>query len=119
MSNQIVPSSIPQNIQSHIQKWELLDEQLKLVNEKTKKMRELKRAISTQICDYMDVHEPKIKLKNGELRIYEKKEYSPLSYSYIENCLEKIIKDREHIDYIIKYLKDNREIKITRDIKMF
>lgn len=102
-----------------VQKWVLLDTQLKIVNEKTKKMRELKSTITKQICDYIDTNKLRttIDLNDGELRIYEKREYSPLSYSYIEECLGKIIKNPDHIAYIIRYLKDNREIKITHDIR--
>ena len=58
-----------------------------------------------------------IKISDGELRIYEKKEYSPLTYSYIEKCLAKIIPDETHVEYIIQYLKENREVTINQDIK--
>jgi hypothetical protein len=59
----------------------------------------------------------KIGITDGELRIYEKKEYSPLSYTYIEKCLAEIIHDKKQLDYIIQYLKQKREITTSLDIK--
>ena len=58
-----------------------------------------------------------IGISNGELRIYEKKEYKPLTFTYVEKCLNEIIKDTSQTEYIMKYLKDNRELNITQDIK--
>jgi hypothetical protein len=103
-----------------VKKWALLDSQLKIVNEKTKKMRDMKHELSDRICMYTkhnNIPENKIKLSDGELRIYEKKEYSPLTYGYIEKTLGNIIENEEQVEYIIKYLKENREITTSLDIK--
>ena len=82
-------------------------------------MRNMKSELSTQICEYTKKNSlTKIGITNGELRIYEKKEYSPLTYGYIETNLAKIIPDKSHVDYIIKYLKENREITSSLDVKI-
>lgn len=52
-----------------------------------------------------------------KLRMYDKKDYKPLTFTYVERCLNEIIKDKTHVEYILKYLKDNREINISQDIK--
>jgi hypothetical protein len=104
----------------NVQKWVLLDNQIKIVNEKTKKMREMKNSLSEDICKYMndnDLINKKIGITNGELRIVEKKDYSPLSYGYIEKKLEEIIPDKSHVEFIIQYLKDNREITVSQEIR--
>ena len=49
--------------------------------------------------------------------MYEKKEYSPLTFSYVEESLAKILADKSQVDYIIQYLKSNREIKSSPDIR--
>jgi hypothetical protein len=103
-----------------VKKWALLDSQLKIVNEKTKKMRDMKHELSERICKYTEsnnIPENKIKLTDSELRIYNKKEYSPLTYGYIEKTLSNIIANKEQVEYIIKYLKENREITTSLDIK--
>ena len=104
----------------NVQKWVLVDSQLKIVNEKTKKMREMKNTLSEEICNYMienNLNNKKIGITNGELRLVEKKEYSPLSYGYVEKRLTEIIADKSHVEYIIQYLKDNREITVLNEIR--
>jgi len=103
----------------NVQKWVILDQQLQLMNEKSKKIREMKSQMTANISEYIRSNNLKtnIGISNGELRIYEKKDYQPLTYTYVEKSLNAVIKDKSHVDFIIKYLKDNREITISSDIK--
>ena len=103
----------------NVQKWVILDQQLQIMNEKSKKIREMKSQMTSNISEYVRSNNLKtnIGISNGELRIYEKKDYQPLTYTYVEKSLNAVIKDKSHVDYIMKYLKDNREITITSDIK--
>ena len=109
-----------QELIEKIQKWVTLDSQLKIVSEKTKQMREMKSQLNSQICDYMNAHnmaQNKINISDGELRIHEKKEYSSITFGYVERCLAELIKDKTQVNYIMQYLKDNREISTCSDIK--
>jgi hypothetical protein len=104
----------------NIKNWIVLDNQLKIVNEKTKKMREMKNQLNDSIAKYMNesnLSKNKIGISDGELRLCEKKEYSPLTYGYIENRLEELITDKAQVQYIIKYLKEKREITTSFEIK--
>jgi hypothetical protein len=99
--------------------WVTLDSQLKIINEKTKAIREMKRQLTEKICEYKNnnnIHNV-IKLSDGELRFYEKREQTPLSFSYIEYCLEQILTDEEQIEFVMNYIRDNREVSVTTDIK--
>ena len=102
-----------------VKNWVILDQKIQMINEKTKQIRELKSTITTDICDYIKRNNitSNIGISNGELRIYDKKDYKPLTFTYVEKCLNEIIKDKTHVEYIIKYLKDNREITTSQDIK--
>jgi hypothetical protein len=102
-----------------VQRWVLAETQLKQLNEKVKQMRELKAISATNITAYtrQQKYTGNIKISDGELRICEKKEYTPLTFTYLEKCLGNIIPDNAHVEYIIKYLKDNREITTSQDIK--
>jgi hypothetical protein len=102
-----------------VQRWVLADTQLKQLTENIKQLREVKSVANANIMLYMKQtnYNGNIKISDGELRIYEKKEYSPLTYSYIEKCLAKIIPDETHVEYIIQYLKENREVTTNQDIK--
>lgn len=115
----IVSTTTRQEFIENIKKWVVLDSQLKIVNEKTKKMRELKQELSKNICEYMERNGVKnnIEISNGELKRYEKKEYSPLTFGFLQTCLEQIIENQEQVDYIIQFLKENREIKTSYDLR--
>ena len=120
-SEQLVPKlDTRKQFIDNIKQWVLLDSQLKIVNEKTRKLRDTKAELSEHICEYMNSNnllENKIGISDGELRIFQKKEYSPLSYGYIERSLAEIITDKTQIDYIIQFLKDKREITTSLDIR--
>ena len=104
----------------NIKNWVIMDSQMKIINEKTRKIRENKNQLCESICQYMKEYnqlENKIGISDGELRVYEKKEYSPLSYGYLERCLGEIIHDKNQVNYIIQHLKNKREITTSLDIK--
>jgi len=105
----------------NIQKWALIDSKLKTINEHTKKLRTMKNELSESISQYMtenNLADKKINLPTGEVRLAEKKEYSTLSFSYIELCLENIISDKSQIDFIMNYLREQREVSITQELRL-
>ena len=114
MNQEIVPHTLVENVQ----KWVVYDNQLKLIHEKTKLIRDQKHQLTQSICQHMDQKSTKqIQLGDGVLTIYEKKEYSPLTFTYIEESLGKIIPDKTHVAYIIDHLKKNREVKTSHELR--
>jgi hypothetical protein len=104
----------------NVKKWVSLDNQIRKANDDLKNIRLQKHQISNQICTFMknqNINEKKIEISDGSIRFYEKKEYSPLTYTYIEKCLTDIIKDTSQVTLIMNYLKDKREIKVSNDLK--
>ena len=104
----------------NIRKWVTIDSQLKIVNEKTKAMRKMKSELSENICNYKsntNMKTNKISISDGALSFYEKKEYSPLTYTYVEKCLGELIHDKKQVEYITQYMKDCREVTITNEIR--
>lgn len=109
-----------QDFIENVQKWVILDKQLKIINEKTKDIRENKQHLTEEICTYIknkNMTNTKIEISDGELKMYEKKDYSPLTFTYVEESLAKILSDKSQVEYIIQYLKSNREIKSSVDIR--
>ena len=103
----------------NIREWVMLDSQMKIINEKTKKVRNRKSEINAKICDFAkdkNYHQ-KISISDGQLSFYEKKEYSPLTYGYVEKCLGELISDKKQVEYIIQYLKENRDVQVSWDIR--
>ena len=103
----------------NIKKWVMLDSQIKLIGDKTKQLRQMKSNLTESILSYIQNNKKpdKIEITDGELRFYDKKEYSPLTFSYVEKCLDEIIPNKEHVQYIIKYIKTHREVKTSMDVR--
>jgi len=103
----------------NIKTWVTYDSQLKLINDKTKILRENKNELTKNICNYATTNniKSKIEISDGTLTFCEKKDYSPLTYSYVEKCLGELINDKEKVDYIIEYMKSNREVTKSYDIR--
>lgn len=103
-----------------VKKWVVLDSQLKLIHEKTKILREEKSQLNSEICQYLETNDMKYKkigIHDGELKMHEKKEYSPLSFTFLEEHLGKIVHDSNQLHSILEYLKEQREVKMSSEIK--
>ena len=105
----------------NINKWMLADKQLQMYNEKIKSLRETKAQMSRNIIEYMEnknIANNKIKFKTGELCLHTKKDYSPLTFTYVESCLTKVIDNPSDVQYIMQLLKNNRSVKESQDVKI-
>ena len=103
-----------------VKNWVTLDNQLRIFNERIKEAREAKRILTQQIYQYSEdnnFQSPSVEISDGELVICDKREYSSLTFSYIDKCLTKLIKEPAHIDKILHYLKENRESYVVPDIR--
>lgn len=103
-----------------IKRWVQLDSQLKIINERTKTMRDERGQLSNDICNDLEragISKRKIILPDGEIKVYEKKEYSPLTFGFLEQHLGKIMSDPQQVSFVIDYLKQQREIKSSNDLK--
>jgi hypothetical protein len=118
-SMEIVPINNKNDLVENIKRWVIIDSQLKIINEKTKKLRNMKHELTENICNFKSKNniDNTVKISDGELRFYEKKEYNPLTFGYIEKSLANIIPDKSQVDYIISYLKENRETSVSTDIR--
>jgi hypothetical protein len=104
----------------NVKNWVKIDNQIKLINERVKHAREMKHTLMDNIMKYVDeknITNTKIEISDGELRFCEKKEYQPITFGYVEDCLGKIITDKKQVEYIMDYLRENRKITIVKDIK--
>jgi hypothetical protein len=112
-------SSTNQSFIEDVQKWMVLEQQIKTINEKLHSLRESKTEITQKICSQIQTKKfGKIELSYGELKMVDKRDYAPLTFTYIKECLDKIVADQTQSDYIIQYLKEHREIKITPELRV-
>jgi hypothetical protein len=109
-----------ETLTNKIKRWVQLDTQLKVINERTKLMRDERGQLSGEICMDLNsagISKQKIMLPDGDLKVYEKKDYSPLTFGFLEQHLGTIMSDPQQVSYVIDYLKQKREIKCSNDLK--
>jgi hypothetical protein len=121
-SQQEIAKTPKQQFIENVHKWITIENRLKLIQENTKKLRDMKSELGKSICEYMsanDLADKKIGTQNGEIKIVEKKEYTPLSYTYLELCLENILSDPKQVEQIMKYVKDQRDENIIQELRYY
>jgi len=102
----------------HIKQWVAIDNQMKVLSERMKELRETKATLSEQINSYVETEELKeVKISDGQLKFIKTKETQPLTFKYLETCLKEIISNEEQVEKIIDYVKSKREVKVVADIK--
>lgn len=105
-----------------IKNWVTVDNQIKLLQDKVKELRDKKGDIEFQIFNYAEennLQKAVIEISDGKLKFVETKTTNPLSLKYVEKCLNEIIKQPESVKQIMQYIKDNRETKAETNIKRF
>jgi len=112
--------STEQEFIQSIKKWVALDNQLRVLNVRVKEIRENRSTLTQQIHQYVEDNNldyPSIEINDGELILCEKREYSSLSFTYIEQCLSKLIKEPSHVERILSALRENRDCYLVPDIR--
>ena len=110
------PTTLSQLVQQYLQ----LDEELNEILIQQKELREKRSQVQSKIIEYMRDHDLEHRtLKTGkiQLSIISRKQYSAISFSYLEKMLRNIIPDTSQIPSIVQYLKDNREVKVVSEIR--
>lgn len=103
-----------------VRTWVQLDNELKKYNEHMKQLRHNKNTVTNDICQYMENNSltgKTIEISKGTLKYAKKKEYAPLTFGYIEECLSKVLTSSDDVNYIMQYIRENREIKTIADIR--
>lgn len=108
------------NFNENIKQWVSIDTEIRKLNEIIKTKREKKHNILKDIIEYKNdnkLNNTLIRISDGNLRFTSVKQFQPITYYYIKECLKDIIDDEDQIDFIINYLKKKRNYKIVEDIK--
>uniref|UniRef100_A0A6C0DIS2 Uncharacterized protein n=1 Tax=viral metagenome TaxID=1070528 RepID=A0A6C0DIS2_9ZZZZ len=110
------------SFEQNIQHWIQLDNQLKMYSEKIKELREKKFMLEKNITLHAannNMLNASITTSNEKLKFVNTKIASPLSFKYLEKSLGEIIKNKDQLDRIILYIKNNRDIRVIQEIKRF
>ncbi len=108
------------SFEQQIQQWVALDNQLKQINDKAKEIRDKKTALSESILEEAEKNNKfnaTIQLNDSKIKFTNTKVAQPLTYKYLETCLNEIITNKEQVEQIIDYIKNNRTSETVQEIK--
>jgi hypothetical protein len=110
------------NFEENIQKWVLLDNQLKILNEKIHDVRDKKSQLLDSITEYAEKNklmDANIQISDGKLKFTKTRISEPLTFKYLEKSLSNIIRNEAQVKQIMEHIKNNRDIKIVPEMKRF
>ena len=108
------------SFEQNVQQWVSVDNQIKILNEKLKELRDKKNDLSENINKYVketNISNSTIKLSDGQLKFIQVKETQPLTFKYLEACLNEIVINEDQVKMIMEYVKNKRESKYVPEIK--
>jgi phosphatidate phosphatase PAH1 len=108
------------NFETQLQQWVTIDNQMKVLNDRVKELRDKKNTLSQSINTHVETSNlvnTSVQLNDGQLRFVNVKETQPLTFKYLETCLREIIKNEEQVTKIVDYIKNKREVKYVPEIK--
>ena len=110
------------SFEENIQRWVSIDNQLKILNEKIRDLRDKKSDLTQCILNHAEENHmgsPTIQISDGKLKFTNTRVAEPLTYKYLETNLGDIIKNPDQVRTIIQSLKQKRCIKVEPEIKRF
>jgi len=108
------------NFEKQVQDWVSIDNQLKILNDKVKELRDKRNNLTTNLSKYAEnnnLANSVIQITDGKLRFVNSKVSEPLTFKYLEKALTQIIKSESQVKQIIEHIKTNRDTKIISEIK--
>jgi hypothetical protein len=111
-----------QVLEKSIQKWVELDNELKRNNDKIKEIRNKKNEIEEKIMTYVETNKMEkstIQISDGKIRFVETKQTSPITLTFLEQCLSELITNENQVQQIMQYIKEKRETKVIPEIKRY
>lgn len=103
-----------------MKQWITIDNQIRSENQTLKSLRIERSKLTQTACSIIKTNSwetKKIEAPDSKIMFVNKKEYPPLTFSFLEKHLAEIIPEPENVNMIITHLKNKREPKVTPDLK--
>ena len=110
------------NFENKIKSWVSIDNEIKILNDRIKELREDKKELSIEILHYARENNclnSTVQISDGKLRFVNTKIQQPLTFNYLEKSMSEIIKNQDQVKRIIEHVKTSRESKQVFEIKRF
>lgn len=91
------------------------------MNERIRQTRDAKHRLSDEICREWKERawtNKKIEINGMPLCVAEKREYTPLTFSYVEKCLGEIMPNKDQVEHVMLYLKQQREVTLSPELRV-
>ena len=108
------------SFEERIKSWVTIDNQIRLHNDKLKELRTQRNQITDTVTSYLEensLENAKIEITGGSIGFIQNRLVPPLSLKYVEKCLSDVIANPEQVKQIMDYIKSNRDIKFSPDLK--
>ena len=112
----------PSSLLQCIQEYTVIENEIQELSARQKILRDRKSELQTKIIQTMkDSNLENRTLKQGDHHFYigTRKQYSSLTFSYLETIFEKMIPDKDNRQYLLQYLRENREVKTVDELKIY
>ena len=109
-----------ERFQDRIKQWVELDNQVKILNDQAREIRNERNNVSDEIVAFVDqnnLDKAVIEISDGALKFGKTKQSSSLTLKFVKKCLTDCITNEQTVNQLIEYMKSKREIKIKNDIK--
>ena len=106
--------------QDNIKEWVALDNNIKKLTDDMKVLKDRKKELNHSIFEYINtnnLHDVKVNINDGNLKFVNTKSTKGITLKYLEECFNEIFTDKEQIDKILLFIKNNREINEVQEIK--
>ena len=106
--------------QKNIQDWVTLDNQIKNLTREAKDLRSERNQLTNNIFTYAEnnnLENAVIQISDGKLKFQNVKQTAPLTFKLVKEVLDECIDNEEHVNAIIKAIKNKRESKYVYDIR--
>jgi len=108
------------SFENNIKSWVNLDNQIRVLNERVRGLREERNKTSDSILKYVETENlanATVQISDGRLKFMTSRQTAPLTLTYVKTCLSKCISSESDVESIMDYIKNSRETKTNPDIK--
>ena len=108
------------DIKTEINEWLDIDAKIKASQDEIKQLRDQKKTYESNITSYVTENNIKsIQTDDDKLKVFQTKTAQPLTFKYIEKCLNEVLDNNAKIPDIINYMKEKRELNISSGLKKY
>ena len=109
------------SFQDNIRQWVNYDNQIKIMNNKIKELRDARNEYEKSVIKYVENNNMEnsiVNITDGQLKFTNVNIQQSLTYKYLEDCLHDLF-SQEEVKRLIQHIKKKRERSNHLDIKRF